>query len=84
MKVALTVPESPSVTVTSFTESDASGSLSMIVPRPLASAIVAFSGVREAERERLVGLVEEVAVDGHRDRLRRLPAAKASVPAAAV
>ena len=42
MKVALAVPALPSVTVTSSTESDGSGSSSVIVPRPWPSAIVAF------------------------------------------
>ncbi len=58
VNVALTVPESPSVTVTSSIESDGSGSLSMIVPTPLASAIVALTAFARPTRERLVGLVE--------------------------
>ena len=44
VKVAATCPESPSVTVTSLIESAGSGSLSVIVPRPCPSAIVAFDG----------------------------------------
>ena len=44
MKVALTVPALPSVTVTSSIESVGSGSSSVIVPTPWPSAIVAFVG----------------------------------------
>ena len=40
--------------------SDGGGSSSVIVPVPLASAIVALSGVERSTRERLVGLVEGV------------------------
>ena len=49
MKVAATVPESPSATVTSSIESVGSASSSVIVPRPRLSAIVAlvwFESVR--------------------------------------
>ena len=42
MKVAATVPELPSVTVTSLTDSAGSASSSVIVPMPCASTIVAL------------------------------------------
>jgi hypothetical protein len=45
VKTALTVPLSPSVTVTLFTDSVGSGSSSVIVPRPSPSPIVAFVGL---------------------------------------
>ena len=44
MYVALTVPELPSVTVTSPTEIVGGASSSVIVPRPSPSAIVALTG----------------------------------------
>ena len=80
-----TVPASPSVTVTSLIESVGAASLSVIVPRPLSSAIVALLGLREVDGEGLVDLVEEVAVDRHGDRLRRLAGRRRSAcPLAAV
>ena len=44
VKLANTVPTLPSVTVTLLMLSDGNGSLSVIVPRPCPSAIVAFDG----------------------------------------
>ena len=44
VKTALTVPESPSVTVTSLTDRTGGASSSRIVPRPMPSAIVALLG----------------------------------------
>ena len=43
-KVAATVPVLPSVTVTSLTDSVGSASLSVIVPSPVGSEIVALTG----------------------------------------
>jgi hypothetical protein len=45
VNAALTVPLSPSVTLTSFTETLGAESSSVIVPRPSASAIVAFAAL---------------------------------------
>ncbi len=72
VKVALTVPELPSVTVTSSIESEGSGSSSVIVPRPKSSAIVAFEAPREADREALVYLITRVTYKGDVHGLRNL------------
>ena len=45
VNVAFVVPESPSITVASFTERAGGASSSVIVPTPWPSAIVAFAGL---------------------------------------
>ena len=72
MKVALTVPVLPSVTVTSLMLSEGAGSSSRMVPRPWPSAMVALTGRCEVDQEGLVGFVQRVALDGDGDRLGRL------------
>jgi hypothetical protein len=80
VKLAITVPKLPSVTVTSLTENEGRGSLSLIVPRPCPSAIVAFVG--------FVRLTKKVSFDSSsRSPLTSTvtcfevwPAAKVSVP----
>ncbi len=59
----------------------ACASLSMIVPMPVPSAIVAFVGPAQVDRERLVQFVERVVEDRHRDRLLSSPSRKAQRPA---
>ena len=56
MKTALTVPLFPSATDTSLTDSEGVASSSAIVPRPLSSASVAFTGL-----ERLTVKVSSVS-----------------------
>ena len=70
VKVALVVPALPSVTVTSLIEMVGGASSSVMVPTPWPSAIVALVGLRQVDEEGLVDLVEQVAVDLHRDGLR--------------
>ena len=64
VNVAATVPALPSVTVTSLIESAGGGSSSVIVPTPWPSAIVALTGAAQVDEERLVRLVEQVALTG--------------------
>ena len=63
VNVAVVVPALPSVTVTSSTDRVGGASSSVIVPSPEPSAIVALDGLLSVDGERLVGLVERVAVD---------------------
>ncbi len=79
VKVALVVPVWPSVTVTSSTDSAGSASSSVIVPRPVASAMRRVAGVGEVEGEGLVDLVEGVAADGDGDGLGGLARGEAEV-----
>ena len=84
VKVRLDVPASGSPATLSFTDSDGSASSSVIVPVPEPSANVARTRGGEVERERLVDLVEDVGVDGHRHRLRRLAGQEVRSPLVAV
>ena len=78
MKVALAVPALPSVTVTSSTDSDGSGSSSVIVPEAEVVRERRVAGVREADREALVYLVTRVTYKGDVDGSEVSPGAKVS------
>ena len=84
MKLALTVPDWPSVTVTSLTERDGEPVVVDDRAHGLGVGDRGVGGAREVEEEALGDLVEQVAVDEHDRLLRGLAGREGQRPRARV